>query len=350
MAMAHACWQQLACRQRGSVRCSPAMRRELMRSIPCAPPTAHGVALPCDGATCMHPCWVLRMGGCATRWTVSRATRSAVFAGTALHLALDGNSYVFTEVSAFPDADARKDASKARSPVAGKVTRVLVAAGASRASGVNNWSACEAMKMEMWLCSEAAGRGAGRARARGRARWTAGALLVELEITLRRKHENGQSHIDLRADRRADQPASNTLCPLRPRRWQPRRAMPSTPELQRHARAPAQPGGRHGPPAVSWDPEVMAAVVDAIREACPGVIINLTTGVVGKDISGPMACIRRVKPEIAACNAGSLNYLKIKDRRPMGLAAHGVRQPGGQGAAVSGCDARVRHAPRVRML
>jgi 3-keto-5-aminohexanoate cleavage enzyme len=63
----------------------------------------------------------------------------------------------------------------------------------------------------------------------------------------------------------------------------------------------------------SWDPEVAAEVVDAIRAACPGVIINLTTGVVGKDISGPVACLRRVKPEAAACNAGSLNYLKIKD-------------------------------------
>ena len=63
----------------------------------------------------------------------------------------------------------------------------------------------------------------------------------------------------------------------------------------------------------SWDPEVMSSVTDAIRDACPGVIINLTTGVVGKDISGPSACIRRVKPEIAACNAGSLNYLKIKE-------------------------------------
>ena len=63
----------------------------------------------------------------------------------------------------------------------------------------------------------------------------------------------------------------------------------------------------------SWDPEVALAVVDAIREACPGVVINLTTGVVGTDVSGPLACIRRVKPEIAACNAGSLNYLKIKD-------------------------------------
>ena len=63
----------------------------------------------------------------------------------------------------------------------------------------------------------------------------------------------------------------------------------------------------------SWDPDVMASVVDAICAACPGVIINLTTGVVGKDISGPLACIRRVRPEIAACNAGSLNYLKIKE-------------------------------------
>ena len=63
----------------------------------------------------------------------------------------------------------------------------------------------------------------------------------------------------------------------------------------------------------SWDPDVMEEVVGAIRQACPGVIINLTTGVVGKDISGPLDCIRRIKPEIAACNAGSLNYLKIKD-------------------------------------
>jgi uncharacterized protein (DUF849 family) len=63
----------------------------------------------------------------------------------------------------------------------------------------------------------------------------------------------------------------------------------------------------------SWDPEVAAEVVAAVRAACPGVIINLTTGVIGADISGPLACLRRVRPEAAACNAGSLNYLKIKD-------------------------------------
>ena len=63
----------------------------------------------------------------------------------------------------------------------------------------------------------------------------------------------------------------------------------------------------------SWDPGVAEAVVGAIRDACPGVVINLTTGVIGKDIGGPLACIRRVRPEIAACNAGTLNYLKIRD-------------------------------------
>ena len=70
-----------------------------------------------------------------------------------------------------------------------------------------------------------------------------------------------------------------------------------------------EPGFGHMP---SWDPDVAEAVCNAIREACPGVVINLTTGVIGRDISGPLACLRRVKPEAAACNAGTLNYLKIK--------------------------------------
>jgi uncharacterized protein (DUF849 family) len=62
----------------------------------------------------------------------------------------------------------------------------------------------------------------------------------------------------------------------------------------------------------SWSPEDALAVVQAIREACPGVIINLSTGIVGPDISGPVSCLERVKPEMAALNAGSLNYLKVK--------------------------------------
>lgn len=62
----------------------------------------------------------------------------------------------------------------------------------------------------------------------------------------------------------------------------------------------------------SWDPQVAKACADAIRDACGGVIINQTTGVIGPDVSGPIACIDALKPEIAACNAGSLNYLKLR--------------------------------------
>jgi 3-keto-5-aminohexanoate cleavage enzyme len=62
----------------------------------------------------------------------------------------------------------------------------------------------------------------------------------------------------------------------------------------------------------SWEPQVARDCVDAIRAACPDIVINQTTGVVGSDVSGPLDCIRATKPEIAACNAGSLNYLKVK--------------------------------------
>ncbi len=39
-------------------------------------------------------------------------------------------------------------------------------------------------------------------------------------------------------------------------------------------------------------------------------LINMSTGVFGHDISGPVSCLERVRPEMAALNAGSLNYLK----------------------------------------
>jgi 3-keto-5-aminohexanoate cleavage enzyme len=65
----------------------------------------------------------------------------------------------------------------------------------------------------------------------------------------------------------------------------------------------------------SWDPEVATAVCDAIRAECPDIVINLTTGVMGDDISGPVACLEAVKPEMAALNAGSLNYLKLRSNK-----------------------------------
>lgn len=70
-----------------------------------------------------------------------------------------------------------------------------------------------------------------------------------------------------------------------------------------------RPGLGHMP---TWDPDVAGEIIDAIRAACPGVIINMSTGVMGPDISGPSACMERIKPEIAACNAGTLNYLRVR--------------------------------------
>lgn len=69
------------------------------------------------------------------------------------------------------------------------------------------------------------------------------------------------------------------------------------------------PGMGHMP---TWDPTICAEITQAVREACPGVIINMSTGVMGKDVSGPVEAMKQVKPEIAACNAGSLNYLKAR--------------------------------------
>ncbi|MAO82283.1 MAG: 3-keto-5-aminohexanoate cleavage protein [Myxococcales bacterium] len=62
----------------------------------------------------------------------------------------------------------------------------------------------------------------------------------------------------------------------------------------------------------SWEPELGQTICDAIRQTCPGVIINMSTGVIGADVSAPLACLERIKPEIAACNAGTLNYLKTR--------------------------------------
>ena len=69
------------------------------------------------------------------------------------------------------------------------------------------------------------------------------------------------------------------------------------------------PGKGHLP---SWEPEVAKTIMAAITDACPGIILNQSTGKVGTDIAGPLACLEAVRPEIAACNAGSLNYLKVK--------------------------------------
>jgi uncharacterized protein (DUF849 family) len=53
-------------------------------------------------------------------------------------------------------------------------------------------------------------------------------------------------------------------------------------------------------------------ILAAIKARVPEIIICMSTGVVGSDLSGPLACLKEFRPEVAACNAGSLNYLKIR--------------------------------------
>lgn len=62
----------------------------------------------------------------------------------------------------------------------------------------------------------------------------------------------------------------------------------------------------------SWDPAVALAISQAIRARCPQLLQNFSTGVVGPDVSGPLACLEAARPEIAALNAGTLNYLKLR--------------------------------------
>lgn len=69
------------------------------------------------------------------------------------------------------------------------------------------------------------------------------------------------------------------------------------------------PGKGHLP---SWEPHVATEIVGAIRAACPGILINATTGAIGPNYTGPLNMLRALKPEIAACNAGSLNYMKLR--------------------------------------
>jgi len=62
----------------------------------------------------------------------------------------------------------------------------------------------------------------------------------------------------------------------------------------------------------TWDLETVGSILDAIKDRVPEICICMSTGVMGPDISGPLACLEKFKPEMAACNAGSLNYLKLR--------------------------------------
>ena len=62
----------------------------------------------------------------------------------------------------------------------------------------------------------------------------------------------------------------------------------------------------------TWDLKTVGDILEAIKDRVPDIIICMSTGVIGDDLSGPLGCLEAFKPEMAACNAGTLNYLKIR--------------------------------------
>ena len=98
-----------------------------------------------------------------------------------------------------------------------------------------------------------------------------------------------------------------------------------------------EPGKGHLP---SWEPEVATAVVAAIRDACPGVIVNQTTGVVGADIAGPLACLARGQARDRRAQRRLAQLPEDARRRDLGVAADAVRQSGREGRARSSTTMR----------
>jgi geranyl-CoA carboxylase alpha subunit len=121
------------------------------------------------------------------RYQKSSCSRSviAVFEANTLHLAREGHGWMLTEASAFPDAGLLVDASRARAPVAGKVTQVLVAVGDTVEPG-QQLLCVEAMKMEMWLTAQATGTVAA-IHTQANDQVEAAALLVELNLATTKK-------------------------------------------------------------------------------------------------------------------------------------------------------------------
>ncbi len=116
------------------------------------------------------------------RFEIDGVTRSAVAVRQqhALHIALAGASFVFSEVSPFPDKDLAQDATQARAPVAGRVTQIQLAVG-DRVQQGQALLCVEAMKMEMWLTAQAAGSVMALHVKLGE-QVESGALLIEIEL------------------------------------------------------------------------------------------------------------------------------------------------------------------------
>ena len=64
----------------------------------------------------------------------------------------------------------------------------------------------------------------------------------------------------------------------------------------------------------TFSPKTFARIKEEIRKRCP-VILNFSTGTILDDVSEQCAYIRESTPEIAALNAGTMNYAKYSTKR-----------------------------------
>ena len=64
----------------------------------------------------------------------------------------------------------------------------------------------------------------------------------------------------------------------------------------------------------TFSPAVFAKIRDEVRKRCP-ILLNFSTGTISDDVSEQCTYIREVRPQIAAMNAGTMNYAKYSARR-----------------------------------
>ena len=75
----------------------------------------------------------------------------------------------------------------------------------------------------------------------------------------------------------------------------------------------------------SWEVGVSKEIQQAIREACPGVIINHTTGTSGPNYQGALNCVRETKARDRRLQCRLAELSQGQGRQHLGLAADDVR-------------------------
>ena len=80
-----------------------------------------------------------------------------------------------------------------------------------------------------------------------------------------------------------------------------------------------------GKPA--FDVESYQRIDDEVRSRCPGVIVNYSTGAVNVDRETRVHHVRKLKPEIAALNMGSMNYAIYSEKTKQFYHDHVFQNP-----------------------